>query len=268
MNPSTPGLDAKVCNPEYNLTGITRAENTYKFGNKGWTMKGMIKVLRTSHKFLKCGLVRSSIQDHLLGMEEFLQRSIVTYFPDTFLFKQSEYHSLVRPKVNGATYQRDCPDSFTTRWSNCLTGKINGVEAHGAITGRKEQDTGWAAAADTVAACCIAGSDPYLFICVAGPENHLGEPDSLLKHTYFHSPILLNRFTTVSKAQLATFFIGTCRPHRRDRTWADIGVRPNELRLNPALIQNIHGTAIQAALAISAELCPQNIQPVNDSCFD
>jgi hypothetical protein len=274
LSPSTPGLDAIVCNPEYNVTGITRAENTYKF-DKGWTLAEMVEDLRISLKLLAGCLVRCSFQDHLLGMEPFLNRSIVTYFKDAFLFKKSVYNSLVRPAKNGDTYKKDYPDSFTSRWSNRLTGKINGVEANGTITiGRQEEETGWTITAKTAAACSISGADPLLFICVAGLEKHLGEPDSLLKHTYFRGPIPLKRFTTGSKAQLETFFIGTCKNllgddgEPRERTWADIGVSPNELRLNPALIPDIRKAKIETELEIPAEFVPEILQHINDSNFD
>jgi hypothetical protein len=58
------------------------------------------------------------------------------------------------------------------------------------------------------------------------------------------------------------------KPKPRERTWADIGVRPNELRLNPQVIKAIREnktTKIETELAISADFVPQHI---TDTCFD
>jgi hypothetical protein len=96
LHPSTDGLQNKVCDPTYNLNGITRLEITYPFTTRAsdgrltatpWTSKKMIAHFSKAHELLAGRLVRCSIHNHILGMEPFLKRSVVIYYPYTFDFK-------------------------------------------------------------------------------------------------------------------------------------------------------------------------------------
>jgi len=97
--PGPPGLRNPEWLEKYNLNGITRLEITFPFdkliGHHGqatqldmtWTYTQMYKLLGDAHKLLEDCLVSCSIHDHLVGMDEMVDRSIALYFPDTYAFK-------------------------------------------------------------------------------------------------------------------------------------------------------------------------------------
>jgi hypothetical protein len=273
LTPSTDGLKKKLREPAYNLHGLTRCEITFTFPkNAAWSLKAMALELRRSRALLENCLVSASIHQHIAGLEECLTGSIIVYFPETFPWKQQRAHA---NKCKGKStdlmaWKNDFPEGVVVRWKNKYTGKLNGVEAYGKTDGRDRDLTGWDSVARIAAGCCYSGANPTLFVLVAGSERFV-DLDGGSENFHFRQ-IPLERFAVAPKVQLETLSIlksGDCT-----QSWDQINVRPDELKMNPAIIprgvisSELRAKEMLTELAIPESFNPEELNQIGDHCTD
>jgi hypothetical protein len=275
LSPSTAGLNEKTLDEKYNLNGITRLEITFPFYttidktiqlDMTWKYKQMYKLLGDAHKLLTDCLVSASIHDHLAGMEPFIKRSIVTYFPPTYDYKRRELFQTKNKKKDGDEWKKKWPDAYVCRHSNRYTSKMNGIEVHALLDSRTPNVNGWDPTALVAAACSITGEPPTLLVCVGGLEKFFGVQDSiknpLIRNLYFVAVPLI-RTPVFPRLRLQTYFIGAIK-----NDWEAINVRPDDLLLNPAVTTVLRKSEVMTEVSIPAEFSPDDLPPINDFCSD
>jgi hypothetical protein len=258
-SPTTDRLNAIVIDPKYNKNGITRLEVTCPF-NIGvtWTIEKMAKMIDSARELVADFLVVSSIQDHIAGMEPFIEGSTFTFYPQVFDRITRNFHR--KGKKNKKGKNTDCnllPVGSVSHWMNSYTHKMNGMEVHAKIGTRDSHVDGWTPTALAIAACSNAGYDVTGFICVGGFERMVGEEDPL-QHRYYRM-IVVERHAIAPKVQVDTGFIGTIK-----NTLQDIGVNPDELILNPTIIQVLKAKEVNIEICFSSA----ELQPINECCSE
>jgi len=279
LSPSTDGLNEKTLNDKYHNNGITRLEITLPFNKQieiegettqldlTWNWKQMYKLLGDAHRLLTDCLVSSSIQDHLVGMDAMVDRSIAVYFGDIYDYKNLKYMQIKNKKLHGGEYNKRWPDAVVARTSNSDTGKMNGVEVHAQLNGRGSHDNGWDPFALTAAACSIkGGKNPTMMVCVAGLDKFFGVTDSLkkplIRHLYFRAVPLICE-PVFPRVTLQTFYIGA-----QNNEWEQINVHPEELKLNPAITPVLRRDEILTEISIPEKFSPDELPDMNDSCSE
>jgi hypothetical protein len=278
LSPSTAGLNAKTLDEKYNLHGITRLEITVPFdklifrdGEKiqldmTWTYKTMYPFICDAHKLLEDCIVSCSIHDHLVGMEALVDRSIAVYFNQTYRFKNAKYNEIKNKKNNGDEYNKQWPDAILARTSNSDTHKMNGVEIHAKLYGRRDKDeNAWDEFALVSAACSTkGGKHPTMMVCVAGCDKFYGVTDSLekplIRHLYFRAVPLICT-PVFPRVRLQTFYIGA-----QNNEWESINVRPDELKFNPAITPVLRKEEVLTEISIPEDFSPDELPDMNDSC--
>jgi hypothetical protein len=275
LSPSTDGLNATTLDKKFNLNGITRLEITFPFYklidktnqlNTTWNYKQMYKLMSNAYNLLTDCLVSASIHDHLAGMEPFVKRSVVTYFPSTFNYKNNEYK---KPKLTAKDrdyWQKKWPDGYVCRHSNRYTSKMNGEEVNATLDTRKSDVNGWDKLALTAAACCITGENPIIMICIGGLDKFFGKTETTkkphIRHLYFIAAELV-RTPVFPRCQLQTHFIGKVK-----NEWEAINVRPTELRLNPTVTPYLCKKEVLTEVSVPTEFSPDDMPQINDSCSE
>jgi hypothetical protein len=280
LSPSTAGLNAKTLDEKYNMNGITRLEITLPFYKKigpkdqttqldmTWTYKQMYTLLGDAHKLLTDCLVSCSIHDHLVGMEQMVDRSIAVYFGDTFDYKKHQNFKTKNKKQYGSEWNDKWPDGFIVRTINSKTHKMNGVEIHAKLNSRTPDADGWEPFAIAAAACCVKGSKspPTMMVCVAGLDKFHGVKDSLeqplIRNLYFRAvPLILE--PVFPRVQLQTYYIGV-----QKNEWEAINVRTDELKLNPAITPVLEKEEVLTEISIPENFSPDELPDMNDSCSE
>jgi hypothetical protein len=279
LSPSTYGLNEKTLNEKYHNNGITRLEITLPFNKQieidgemtrldtTWNYKQMYKLLGDAHRLLTECLVSSSIQDHLVGIDKMVDRSIAVYFGDTYDYKNLKYMETKNKKQYGDEWNKLWPDAIMARTSNSDTKKMNGVEIHAKLTGRGSHANGWDPFALVTAACSIkGGKHPTMMVCVAGLDKFFGVADSLkkplIRNLYFRAvPFICE--PVFPRATLQTYYVGA-----QNNEWEQINVRPEELKFNPTITQVLRRDEVLTEISIPEKFSPDELPDMNDSCSE
>jgi len=280
LSPSTDGLNKNTLTEKYHNNGITRLEITLPFNKQieiegeitqldlTWNHEKMYKLLGDAHRLLTDCLVSSSIHDHLVGMDEMVDRSIAVYFGDTYDYKHLKYMQTKNKKMHADEWHKRWPDAILARTSNSDTGKMNGVEIHAQLKGRGSDDNGWNPFALVAAACSIkGGKHPTMMVCVAGLDKFFGVTDSLrkplIRHLYFRAVPLICE-PVFPRVTLQTFYIGT-----QNNEWEQINVRPEELKFNPAITPlPLRRDEILTEISIPENFSPDELPDMKSTCSE
>jgi hypothetical protein len=204
LNPTTTGLRDIFRRPDVQQHGITRNELTF-FGPNIPKTANMISALNKHSLMLGTALVSCSLQDQLLDMESYVQRSILVYWPEILPEKLLQLRKEATDHDQDAHQIHKQPEGGLVRWKNQKTGKFNGVVLLTPLTSRTSEHSqaSWTGLVNLAALATTCASNPVLFLGVYGHDQFLSHPRSGQQSKYLWFLALTLR--RVGETELATY---------------------------------------------------------------
>jgi hypothetical protein len=168
LNPSTTSLREALRLPDIQKHGITRNELTFCAPYIP-SMSKMIQILNGHTAMVSQALVSCSLVDQLSDMENFVQRSVLVFWPDIL----AEKLRLLRKPVNDSP---ECdhskqPEGGLIRWYNGHTRKFNGLQLLTPLQVRTTENSSWDGLIELAALGTTCKSNPILFYGVSGHDQ-------------------------------------------------------------------------------------------------
>lgn len=169
LNPSTKHLTDVLHDPDYYNNGVTRFEIKFK---GDWELAEMQTIMAYRLRLLDEVRVQCSIHEHIAEHEQWIGTSVGTFFPANYLEKCQE----ISQNGGGRCSKEDkkrinrLADGHVVRYCNSDTGKYSGLEIKqkACANSRSSEESAWSTMSRALAWSTTCGSEPKLFLAVAG----------------------------------------------------------------------------------------------------